>query len=125
LYDRTSFKPIKVEDLTTQEKHKAMESFIFLIEKRDGAIKGRACADGSTQREYMDRDEASSPTAITESIIIVRVIDANQGRDIMIAGIPNAFVQAEIGYQEIMKTCGPLIDMHIELSPETYASYVL
>jgi hypothetical protein len=52
------------------------------------------------------------------------VIDAKQPRDIMTAEIPNAFVRTEIGYQEIgqgiiVKICGPLVDMPIELSPET------
>jgi hypothetical protein len=44
----------------------------------------------------MDQDEAASPTAMTESIIITGVIDAKQHRDVMTADIPNAFVQTEI-----------------------------
>jgi hypothetical protein len=63
-----------------------MESLIFLVEKRDGSVKGRTCANGSTQREYMDRDEAASPTAnMTESIVITGVIEAKQRRDVMTA----------------------------------------
>ena len=73
-----------------------MESLIFLTEKKDGRIKARACANGSTQREYTKRDEAASPTAMTESHLITAVIDAKQGRDIMTADIPNAFVQTDI-----------------------------
>jgi hypothetical protein len=102
----------------------------FLVEKRDGTVKGRTCANGSTQREYMDRDEAASPTAMTESIIITGVIDAKQRRDVMTADIPNALVQTEIGEKEIgeriiMKIRRPLVDMLIELSPETYAEFVV
>ena len=71
LHERVVFKPIKVAELTEQEKRRAMESLIFLVEKEGWhGIKGRTCANGSTQREYMDRDEAASPTAMTESIII-------------------------------------------------------
>ena len=130
LHERVVFKPIKVAELTDQEKRRAMESLIFLVEKRDGTIKGRTCANGSTQREYMDRDEAASPTAMTESIIITGVIDAKQRRDIMTADIPNAFVQTdidkkEIGERIIMKIRGPLVDMLLELSYETYAAYVV
>jgi hypothetical protein len=73
-----------------------MESLIFLVEKRDGTIKGRTYAYGSTQREYMDRDEAASPTAMTESILITGVIEAKQQRDVMTADIPNAFGQTRI-----------------------------
>ncbi len=78
----------------------------------------------------MDRDEAASPTAMTESIIITGVIDAKQRRDVMTADIPNALVQTEIGEKEIgeriiMKIRRPLVDMLIELSPETYAEFVV
>ena len=130
LHDRVVFKPIRVEDLTEMEKQRAMESLIFLIEKRDGTVKGRTCANGSTQREYTDRDEAASPTAMTESIIITGVIDAKQHRDVMTADIPNAFVQTEVekkevGQRIVMKIRGPLVDMLVELSPETYADYVV
>lgn len=130
LHERVVFKPIKVAELTEQERRRAMESLIFLVEKRDGTVKGRTCANGSTQREYMDRDEAASPTAMTESIIITSVIDAKQHRDIMTADIPNAFVQTdidkkEIGERIIMKIRGPLVDMLLELSYETYSSYVV
>ena len=73
-----------------------MESLIFLTEKKDGRIKAQTCANGSTQREYTDQDEAASPTAMTESHLITAVLDAKQGRDIMTADILNAFVQTDI-----------------------------
>ena len=130
LHDRVVFKPIIVSELTEQEKRRAMESLIFLVEKRDGTINGRTCANGSTEREYVDRDEAASPTAMTESIIITGVIDAKQGRDVMTADIPNAFVQTdidkkkEIGERIIMKIRGPLVDLLLELSYDTYAKAI-
>ena len=130
LHDRVVFKPIRVKELTAQEQRRAMESLIFLVEKRDGTIKGWTCANGSTQGEYMDRDEATSPTAMTESIIITGVIEAKQRRDMMTADIPNAFAQKdidkkEIGERIIMTIRGPLVEMLLELSPETYADYVV
>jgi hypothetical protein len=79
LHDRIVFKPIKVEELTAVERRRAMESLIFITEKKDGRIKARTCANGSTQREYTERDEAASPTALTESHLITAVIDAKQG----------------------------------------------
>ena len=48
LHDRIVFEPIKVEYLTEKERKRAMESLIFLVEKRDGKIKARMCANGST-----------------------------------------------------------------------------
>jgi hypothetical protein len=49
------FKPINIKDLTQQEQKRAMESLIFLVKKRDGKIKARACASGSTQQAYQQR----------------------------------------------------------------------
>jgi hypothetical protein len=67
---------------------------------------------------------------MTESIVITGVIDAKQRRDVMTADIPNAFVltdidEKKVGERIIMKIRGPLVDMLLELSPETYASYVV
>ena len=90
------FKPGKVESLTQQERNRATESLIFLVEKRDNVIKARTCANGSTQREYISKDEAASPTAATDSILITGAIDAKKNRDVMTLDIPNAFVQTEV-----------------------------
>jgi hypothetical protein len=95
LHDRIVFKPIAIEELSAIEKRRAMESLIFLTEKKDGRIKARTCTNGSTQQEYTDWEEASL-TAMTESHLITAVIDAQQGRDVMTADIPNAFVQTDI-----------------------------
>ena len=48
LYNREVFKPVMLSELTKDEKEKAMDSLIFLTEKRDGTIKARAYANGST-----------------------------------------------------------------------------
>jgi hypothetical protein len=93
LYNQVVFKPIAIKELSMLEKRRAMESLIFLTEKKDGRIKARTCTNGSTQQEYTDRKEATSPTAMKESHLITAVIDAKQGRDVMAADIPNAFVQ--------------------------------
>eukprot|EP00957_Ditylum_brightwellii_P007025 531497-Ditylum_brightwellii.AAC.1 len=88
-----------------------MESLIFLIEKRDGTVKARACANGSTQRSYINKDEASSPTAATEAILITGVIETNQCCDIMVLDIPNVFVQTPIpegDHKIVMKIRGML-----------------
>jgi hypothetical protein len=128
LHDRVVFEPIKLADMKTLERKRAMESLIFLVEKRDGTVKARTCANGSTQREYIEREDAASPTASTDSIIITSVIDAKQERDVMTADVPNAFVQTEINPSDekvIMKIRGVLVDMLVEMSPEIYQDYVV
>jgi hypothetical protein len=130
LHERNFFDPIHADDITTIEKKRALKSLIFLTEKRDGTIKGHTCGKGSAQRGYIGRDEAASPTAITESIILTAVIDAKEGRNIMIADVSNAFVQTGIepkekGKRVIMKIRDPLVDMLVNIDARTYEPYVV
>ena len=128
LHDRIVFEPILISEMTTSERKRAMESLIFLTEKRDGTVKARTCANGSTQREYIPREEATSPTAATEAILITGVLDAKQGRDVMTLDIPNAFVQTEIPERDekiIMKIRGRLVDILTEICPGVYDDYVI
>ena len=46
LHDMDVFEPIFAADLTEAEKDAALESLMFLKEKRDGTIKGRGCMHG-------------------------------------------------------------------------------
>jgi hypothetical protein len=78
LHERAVFEPINIDDLIPIEKKRAMESLIFLTGKRSEEVKERMCANGSTQRSYVDRGEVASPTAVIDSIIITSVIDAKE-----------------------------------------------
>lgn len=77
-----------------------MESLDFLTENKDGNIKGRTCANESTKRDYMRREEIASNTAITESMFITGVIEAKQKIGVMTSDVPNEFVQT---YQKMKK----------------------
>jgi hypothetical protein len=128
IHDRVIFEPIRIEEMTILERKRAMESLIFLTEKRDKTVKARVCANGINQRAYMSREEASSPTAASEAIIITGVIDAKQKRDVMTLDIPNSFVQTEIspdGDKIIMMIRGQLVDILLELCPGVYNDYVI
>jgi Reverse transcriptase (RNA-dependent DNA polymerase) len=129
LHERNVFEPVRIEDLNNNERKRAMESLIFLVEKRDGTVKGRACANGSVQRPYIDKGDATSPTVSTEAVLNTSVLEAKQNRDVMTADTPNAFVQTEVdnkkfGERIIMKIRGPLVDMLVEIAPEAYTDYV-
>jgi Reverse transcriptase (RNA-dependent DNA polymerase) len=129
LHDRAVFKPIDIGTLTQQEKKRAMDSLIFLTEKRDGRIKARTCANGSTQRTYINKEEAASPTATTKTILLTATIEAKEGRDVMTVDIPNAFVQTDMestdGERIMMKIKGPLVDMLVAMDAETYQHFVV
>jgi hypothetical protein len=73
-----------------------LESHIFLKEKRTGEIKGRTMAGGNKQRDYISKEDASSPTVTTESVLLTCIIDAEEGRDVAVIDIPNAFIQMRV-----------------------------
>jgi hypothetical protein len=100
LHQRLTFEPIHPNDVMDLEKERKVESLLFLEEKRDGRLKGRHCANGSTQHDYMTKEDASSPTVMTESIMITSTVEAAEGRDVMTMDIPNAFVQTGITYED-------------------------
>jgi hypothetical protein len=131
LHDRQCFYPIDIAELTPTEKRKAQESLMFLTEKRDKTVQARTVYNGKPTREWHDKDESASPTASLESIFLTAIIDAKEGRDVMSADIPNAFIQTAMPVikegedRVIMKLTGILLDLLVELSPELYGPYVV
>ena len=51
-----------------------MESLIFLVQNQSVKIKARTVENGSTQREYIDHDDAAIPTTASNTRIITGVI---------------------------------------------------
>ncbi len=59
-------------------------------------MKARAVLGGNVQRNYITKDEASSPTAYTEAVILTAIADAKEERDTATVDLPNAFCQTVI-----------------------------
>jgi len=99
---------------------------MFLKEKRDGTTKARTVAGGNKQRAYINKEDASSPTVATESVLLTCIIDAEEGRDVAVIDIPNAFVQTRVEDEKDMafiKLRGVLVDILVEIAPEVYKAY--
>ena len=131
LHRRSSFTPVSVKSMTGKERQRAMKALMFLSEKRTGEIKGRMVYNGKPTREWLDKQDSASPTAALESIFLLCLVDAKEGRDVMSTDIPNAFVQTEMPAVEngedriIMKITGVLVDMLVQLAPEVYGPFVV
>ena len=69
---------------------------MFIAEKRGRDMEGRLVYIGKPTRDWISREDKSSLTALTESILLAAGIDALQGRDVMCIDIPNAFIQTNI-----------------------------
>ena len=93
---------------------------MFLKQKRTGQIKGRGCVDGRKQRLYTPKDEASSPTVATESVLLSCVIDAKERRDVATVDIPGAFMQGDQDETVHMRLEGTLAELLIKCDPPSF-----
>jgi hypothetical protein len=131
LHKRNCFNPIDVSSMTRPEKNRSMQSLLFLTEKRDGRIKGRLVYNGKPTRQWLSKEEAASPTASLEGILLTSIVDVKENRDVMSADIPNAFIQAHLPPTEdgdervIMKITGVLVDLLVSIDPTRYGPFVL
>jgi len=79
LNDRKAMVPIGKDDLSTEDRQKALWYLMFIKEKRDGAVKARGCADRRPQRQYTEKGDASSPMVSLEAMMMSCCIEAKEG----------------------------------------------
>ncbi len=84
------------DNLTLKQNSTILESFIFVEQKKSGVDKARLVIDGSQQCDHIIKEEASSPTAFIESVILTSIVDAKERQDVATVDIPNAFAQTVI-----------------------------
>jgi hypothetical protein len=124
---RETFEPLAWEDLTTEQKQQTLKSNLFLKLKREGTVKGRTVAGGNRPRDFIQKEDASSPTVATESVLLTAIIDALEHRDVAVVDVPNAFIQKRIHKVDemaIIRIRGELVDILVEITPETYKPYM-
>ena len=73
----------------------ALSYLMFLKRKRTGDIKARGCANSRPQREYISKEESSSPTVSTYKLFISCAIGAMEGHKVVTCNIPGVFLQTE------------------------------
>ena len=125
LHDRGVLEPKLATELTREQRTRALAYLMFLKMKRDGSIKGRGCADGRKQRDWMTKEETSSPTVSTQALMLSCMIDAFEGRDVATADIPAAFLQTEYTKGDThIRIEGPMLELLTELDPGLYRKYI-
>jgi hypothetical protein len=128
LHYRDTFEPMDPKQLSKEDFSNALESHLFLKQKRDKSIKGRIVAGGNKQRGTIPKEEASSPTVALESVLLTATIDAAEHRDVATIDIPNAVVQTKLeneGDKAIMQLRGRLAELMVKIAPEIYRKYVV
>ena len=99
---------------------------MFLKLKSDYiTIKGRGCADGRKQRDWLSKEDTSSPTVSTEYIMLSCIIYAMEGRQVATADIPGASLQDEYNKGDInIKLEGAMVTLLEEIDLEYYKDFI-
>jgi hypothetical protein len=108
---RNTCKPRHWRELIQDQRQTVLESHMCLKQKRYGKIKGRTMVGGKKQRNYISKEDASSPTLSTESVLLSCIIDAEEERDVAVVDIQNAFVQTRVENEK---------DILVEIVPYMY-----
>ena len=98
-----------------------------MVQKREGEIKARMIAGGNTQRGHVTKEESSSPTVSTKAVLLTLIVDALEGRDVVIVDIPNAFIQTRVHDAKdcvIVRITGVIVDWLVKVAPKVYLPYV-
>jgi hypothetical protein len=126
LHDRKVMRPVRKGDLSADEIKRTLNYLMFLKRKRSGKVKGRGCADGRKQRLWTRKEDSTSPTACTESVLTTCAIDAKEDRDVATVDIPGAFMQTDMDDEIVhIRLTGEMVETLLEIDHETYAPYVV
>ena len=124
---RNSFIPKFKKDLTEKQRKNICEAVNLIKQKKDGTIKGRCCADGCKQRDYISKEESASPTAATESVILTGVMEAKERRQVITLDVPNAFIQTYLEDEDeriILVLRGLAAELLIAEAPDIYKPFI-
>ena len=86
---------LTLKDLTWDIRKQALGYLMFLKWKRSGKMKGRGCAVGRPQQEYITKEESSSPTVSLYALMGSCLMDVIDGRKVITVDIPGAFRQGD------------------------------
>ena len=125
LHQRKVCEPCKATDLSTDQHKASLGYLMFLKQKCSGQIKGRGCADGQKQHLYTGKEEKTSPTVTTESIMLTSTIDAKEGWDMATVDIPGTFMHSDQDKTIHLQLQGTLANLLVKCDPKLYWKYVV
>jgi hypothetical protein len=110
---------LKPSEINNNIKYEALNYLMFLKRKRCGKVKARGCADGRPQREYITKDESSSPTVSIYALMTSCLMDDIKGRKVAICDIPGASLQADWPANRdcYLKFEGAMVSMICDIDP--------
>ena len=100
---------------------------MLLKEKRDRTIKRITVPGGNKQRDSISKEDASSPTATTELVLLTCIVDSEEHINVAVVDILNAFVQTHVQHKKdmsIINIIGVLVHILLVIAPDIYDPYV-
>ena len=85
-------------------------------------------AGGNKQCGYIPKEEAAATTVSLKLVMLTSVIDAQEGCNIALMDVPNAFIQTHLILDDnkvVIQLHGPLATLLVNLAPEVYGPYSL
>jgi len=112
LHEREALLPLRKEDMSQEQRKKALRYLLFLKGKSDGTIKTRGCADGRPHREYTTKADTSSPTVLLEAMMMSCAIDVKE--------IPRVFLHADMSDKVHMLLEGTIAKLIVKRDSKLY-----
>jgi hypothetical protein len=123
LHWRNSFRPVHWKNVDKERGKQILELHVFVKKNCTGQIKACKVAGGNKQRDFISKENASSPTVATESVLLTSLVDVQENHDVAIVDIPNAFIQTVVENNEdkvIMRIRGHMMDVLVKVAPRVY-----
>ena len=84
------------EEISPEQWKNRCEAVNVIKEKKCGEIKGRACADGRAQCDFISKEDTVSPTSSTDAALLTEVIEQKHCRKVITLDTPNDFIQSKV-----------------------------
>ena len=91
-----------------------------MTEKKDGTIKARQSTDGQTQRNFINKENAASPTVTSKMVFLTCVIKVKEGREVAVVDFLEASLHADNKDDLVMFMKKRLTELMIMVAPQRY-----
>ena len=119
--------PVDPNNLTKRRK-KSLNAVTLIKCKRDGTLKGKACADGRRQRKCITEDtRISSPTCNLDGLFATFLIYAKERRHIAAFHVPSTFLQPEKPKRKdrvLLRLTGVFVDIMVRVNPKYHKTII-
>jgi hypothetical protein len=127
LHDYHIYNPVQANSLTPAKQKMVLELLMNIVDKRNGQVRIHAIADGSKEWHQLryKKEDGTSSTIATDSIMITATIDAHERQDIATVNIPGAFLHAYNDKDTFMLLRRRLTKLMVQVDPTLYRKCII